>query len=85
MARTWNDALPETVRRALVKVKLIDLDGTGPDYDQWDGYPDERREILSWLGDGPVANAVVLSGDVHVALGAELAEEPSSRPSRSSS
>ena len=46
MARTWNDALPEFVRRALVKVKLIDLDGTGPDYDQWDGYPAERREVL---------------------------------------
>ncbi len=29
-----------------MKVKLIDLDGTGPDYDQWDGYPAERRELL---------------------------------------
>ena len=80
MARTWNDALPETVRKALVKVKLIDLDGTGPDHDQWDGYPEERREVLSWLRDSPVANAIVLSGDVHVGLGAELAEDPSEPP-----
>lgn len=80
MSRTWNDALPEAVRRALVKVKLIDLDGTGPDYDQWDGYPAERRELLGWIGDLSPANTVVLSGDVHVGLGAELAEEPSQPP-----
>jgi alkaline phosphatase D len=80
MSRTWNDALPAFVRQALVKVKLIDLDGTGPDYDQWDGYPSERRELLSWMGDLEVANVVVLSGDVHVALGAELAEDPAAPP-----
>ena len=80
MSRTWNDALPEVVRRALVKVKLIDLDGTGPDYDQWDGYPVERREILGWIGDLPVANTVILSGDVHVGMAAELAEDPGMPP-----
>ena len=76
MARTWNDALPEFARQALVKVKLIDLDGTGPDYDQWDGYPVERRELLEKIGDLDVRNVVVLSGDVHVGLAAELAETP---------
>lgn len=80
MARTWNDSLPEFVRQALVKVKLIDVDGTGPDYDQWDGYPSERRQLLSCIGDLDVANTVVLSGDVHVGLGAELAEEPAMPP-----
>ena len=57
-----------------MKVKLIDPDGTGPDYDQWDGYPAERRELLGWIGDLPVANTVVLSGDVHVGMAAELAD-----------
>jgi alkaline phosphatase D len=80
MSRTWNDALPEPVRRALVKAKLIDTDGTGPDYDQWDGYPAERRELLGWIGDLPVANTVVLSGDVHVGMAAELAEDPGMPP-----
>jgi phosphodiesterase/alkaline phosphatase D-like protein len=42
----------------------------GPDYDQWDGYPVERLEILGWIGDLPVANTVVLSGDVHVGMAA---------------
>ncbi len=47
MARTWNDDLPEPVKAALVKVKLIDSDGSGPDYDQWDGYPVEREEVIA--------------------------------------
>jgi alkaline phosphatase D len=76
MARTWNDALPDTVRAALLKVKLIDSDGTGPDYDQWDGYPEERHDLLDRIANLPERNVVVLSGDVHVALAAELAEEP---------
>lgn len=80
MARTWNDALPDSVRKALVKVKLIDTDGTGPDYDQWDGYPQERREVLQVIGELDVANVVVLSGDVHVALTSELAEDPTMPP-----
>ena len=80
MARTWNDALPEFVRKALVKVKLIDGDGTGPDYDQWDGYPVERREVLDRIGELGTSNVVVLSGDVHVGLAAELAEDPSLPP-----
>jgi len=80
MARTWDDALPEPVRKALVKVKLIDLDGTGPDYDQWDGYPIERRQFLDFVRTTPIENLVVLSGDVHVGLAAELAEDPSFPP-----
>jgi alkaline phosphatase D len=80
MARTWNDALPAHVRQVLVKVKLIDSDGTGPDYDQWDGYPQERRALLQVIGDLEVPNVVVLSGDVHVGLAAELAEDPRMPP-----
>ena len=80
MARTWNDALPDNVRAALMKVKLIDTDGTGPDYDQWDGYPDERHELLDRIANLQERNVVVLSGDVHVALAAELAEDPGLPP-----
>lgn len=80
MARTWNDSLPEVARKALVKIKLIDTDGTGPDYDQWDGYPQERREVLRFIGELEVPNVVVLSGDVHVGIAAELAEDHTMPP-----
>jgi alkaline phosphatase D len=80
MARTWNDELPEPARQALLKLKLIDADGTGPDYDQWDGYPEERRALLEAIGALEPANVVVLSGDVHVGLASELAVEPTEPP-----
>jgi alkaline phosphatase D len=72
LARTWNDELPEFVKRALLKVKLIDADGHGPDHDQWDGYPAERRALLDHIRETGRANVVVLSGDVHVGMAIEL-------------
>ena len=72
LARTWNDELPELVKRALLKVKLIDADGHGPDHDQWDGYPAERRALLEHIRDTGNPNVVVLSGDVHVGMAIEL-------------
>ena len=80
MARTWNDDLPEPVKAALVKVKLIDADGSGPDYDQWDGYPAERAEVLARIGATGPRNVVVLSGDVHVGMAIELAVQPGDDP-----
>jgi len=80
MARTWNDDLPEAVKAALVKVKLIDTDGSGPDYDQWDGYPVEREELLARIGGTGPRNVVVLSGDVHVGMAIELAAHPDDEP-----
>ena len=67
LARTWNDALPEDVRHALMKLKMIDPDLTGPDWDQWDGYPAERSALLAHLRDRTAAD-IVLSGDVHVGM-----------------
>jgi alkaline phosphatase D len=80
MARTWKDELPEPVKAALLKVKLIDADGSGPDYDQWDGYPAERSEVVSRMGAIGPRNVVVLSGDVHVGMVNELAVHPGEEP-----
>lgn len=72
MATTWNKDFPPSIKQALLKLKLIDADGTGPDYDQWDGYPVERDMLLRHLQDHAIKNVVVLSGDVHVGLAIEL-------------
>jgi alkaline phosphatase D len=42
------------------------------DLDQWDGYPDERAEILSAIQAAKVKNFVVLSGDAHLYLASYL-------------
>ncbi|MEX0666470.1 MAG: alkaline phosphatase D family protein [Acidimicrobiia bacterium] len=72
MGRTWSADLPEEVRPGLTKVKLLNDDGQGPDFDQWDGYPAERELLLDHIADNGMDNVVVLSGDVHVSLVLEL-------------
>ncbi len=68
LARTWAPDLPEELRFALQKLKLTGADG-GPDPDQWDGYPVEREALLDHIDS---RNAIVLSGDVHVAFAVDL-------------
>jgi alkaline phosphatase D len=72
MGRTWSEDLPEDVRPGLTKVKLLNDDMQGPDFDQWDGYPSERELVLDHIADHEMTNVVVLSGDVHVSLVLEL-------------
>jgi alkaline phosphatase D len=45
----------------------ITLNGAVLNYDQWDGYPKDRQRILQHLADAAVSNAIVLSGDIHLA------------------
>lgn len=42
------------------------------DLDQWDGYPAERRQILSTIKQAGVANFVALTGDLHTFLAGVL-------------
>jgi len=77
LSRTWAPDVPAELSFALHKLKLTSADG-GPDPDQWDGYPAERKALLDHI-DG--RNAIVLSGDVHVAIAAELERED--QPGRS--
>ncbi|MFD2120725.1 alkaline phosphatase D family protein [Streptomyces cirratus] len=35
--------------------------------DQWDGYTDDRRELLGHLKDQGIKNTVFLTGDIHMA------------------
>jgi alkaline phosphatase D len=61
---------------ALLKTKLIAADAQGPDYDQWDGYPFERKLLLDLMRKYPLGNNIVLSGDIHVCMVIELKENP---------
>jgi alkaline phosphatase D len=76
MTHLWTEGLPETAEPGILGLKLTNPDFTGPDPDQWDGYPLERDKILQWLQDDGQGNAVVLSGDVHIGLASELFRDP---------
>lgn len=54
-------------------VAVIDEDGEGPDYDQWDGYPAERSALIARLARLP--DVVLLSGDIHASVAAEVHDE----------
>jgi alkaline phosphatase D len=71
-ATTWSADLPKEIKDDMVKVKLIDTDGNGPDYDQWDGYPAERNLLLNFFRENKIENLVVLSGDIHLGMAIEL-------------
>lgn len=70
MRRTWKDNAGEPLATALLKLKLMDEDGEGPDEDQWDGYPVERQAVFEKLAS--FDDTVVLSADIHVSVGGEL-------------
>ncbi|HEY2980212.1 MAG TPA: alkaline phosphatase D family protein [Anaerolineales bacterium] len=76
LSTTWRPGIPQEIKLALLKTKLIAADGLGPDYDQWDGYPAERALIFDMLRKHPLGNIVVLSGDIHTCMVAELQEFP---------
>jgi alkaline phosphatase D len=67
---SWIARPQEPLATALLKLKLIDEDGEGPDEDQWDGYPAERRALLERLA--RLDDVAVLSADIHVSIAAEL-------------
>lgn len=48
--------------------------------DQWDGYTDDRRELLDHLRDNSVDNAVFLTGDIHMAWANEVPERAATYP-----
>ena len=73
MGQIWDTRLTTETMPALLKLKMIEPNGRGPDPDQWDGYPVERDAILQALQD---RDAVVLSGDVHIGLALELKLDP---------
>lgn len=46
------------------QVMFMPYDGV-PTNDAWDGYPEERENILKYLDDNAITNNVILTGDIH--------------------
>jgi alkaline phosphatase D len=73
LMRTWVDGAGERLTTALLKLKLMDEDASGPDEDQWDGYPAERTRLIERFG--TLDDVVVLSSDIHVCVAAQVTTE----------
>jgi alkaline phosphatase D len=70
MHRSWCEKPSELLETAMLKLKLMDEDGEGPDEDQWDGYPAERDAVLDKFS--TLDDVVVLSADIHVSVASQL-------------
>ncbi|MFF8190276.1 alkaline phosphatase D family protein [Streptomyces bobili] len=60
-------SLSATLLKPLAKLLGLPQEGLALNTDQWDGYTDDRREILAHLRANAIRNTVFLTGDIHMA------------------
>ncbi|MFI7497224.1 alkaline phosphatase D family protein [Streptomyces sp. NPDC049687] len=60
-------SLSADLLKPLAKLLGLPQDGLGLITDQWDGYTDDRRELLAHLRSNAIGNTVFLTGDIHMA------------------
>lgn len=60
-------SLSADLLKPLAKLLGLPQEGLALNTDQWDGYTDDRREILTHLRANAIRNAVFLTGDIHMA------------------
>jgi alkaline phosphatase D len=59
-------------------------DGVSLNFDQWDGYTADRRELFEHIATNKVRNAVFLTGDFHSAWANDLPADTGSYPATGS-
>jgi alkaline phosphatase D len=60
-------SLPAELLAPLADMLGLPEEGLALNVDQWDGYTDDRRELLTHLKDRGISNTVFLTGDIHTA------------------
>ena len=65
MGQVRSDFMPEELGNPLSELGVLTKREHGPEPDQWDGYPVERRRVLEAIGDLRDGNVIFLSGDCH--------------------
>ncbi|MCB5910480.1 alkaline phosphatase D family protein [Streptomyces pinistramenti] len=60
-------AVPAHLLGPLAGILGLPQEGLAVNTDQWDGYTDDRRELLGHLSDRSIGNTVFLTGDIHMA------------------
>ncbi|MFJ9587104.1 alkaline phosphatase D family protein [Streptomyces acidicola] len=60
-------SLAADLLKPLAELLGLPREGLALNPDQWDGYTDDRRELLAHLRDNAIRNTVFLTGDIHMA------------------
>jgi alkaline phosphatase D len=59
---------------------LLPRDGLPYNVDQWDGYTDDRREVLAHIRDHGVTDALFITGDIHSGWACDLPYDAANYP-----
>ncbi|MER7518191.1 alkaline phosphatase D family protein [Streptomyces sp. NPDC126499] len=73
-------ALPADLLGPLAELLGLPKEGIAVNVDQWDGYTDDRRELLRHLTDRGIRNTVFLTGDIHMAWANDVPVKASTYP-----
>ncbi|MFI7317411.1 alkaline phosphatase D family protein [Streptomyces venezuelae] len=60
-------SLPAHLLKPLAELLGLPGEGLAINTDQWDGYTDDRKELIAHLRDNKIRNTVFLTGDIHMA------------------
>ncbi|WP_331452349.1 alkaline phosphatase D family protein [Streptomyces sp. SS162] len=60
-------SLPAHLLKPVAELLGLPTGGLAINVDQWDGYTDDRRELLAHLRERAIRNTVFLTGDIHMA------------------
>ncbi|MER5359907.1 alkaline phosphatase D family protein [Streptomyces sp. NPDC002785] len=60
-------SVPAHLLEPLAKLLGLPTEGLAVNVDQWDGYTDDRKELIAHLRDRSITNTVFLTGDIHMA------------------
>ncbi|MEU5895578.1 MULTISPECIES: alkaline phosphatase D family protein [Streptomyces] len=60
-------SLPAHLLKPLAELLGLPGEGLAINTDQWDGYTDDRKELITHLRDNKIRNTVFLTGDIHMA------------------
>lgn len=73
-------SVPAHLLGPLAELLGIPKEGLAVNLDQWDGYTDDRRELLTHLRDQRIDNTVFLTGDIHMAFANDVPVKAATYP-----
>ncbi|NML49638.1 alkaline phosphatase [Streptomyces sp. R302] len=73
-------ALPAYLLEPLAELMGLPVEGIAVNVDQWDGYTDDRKELLGHLSSRAIRNTVFLTGDIHMAWANDVPAKAATYP-----
>ncbi|MFJ2770216.1 alkaline phosphatase D family protein [Streptomyces sp. NPDC087300] len=73
-------SLPAHFLEPLAELLGLPKEGLAINADQWDGYTDDRKELLNHLRDNNIRNTVFLTGDIHMAWANDVPAKAATYP-----